>query len=495
MKIKYVLFMFGLACLTSCFKDDTTDGTGAISEIVIEEGSVKEVYNINRNETLTIRPAIKQTNGDKPLGYTWEIEQKVFSNAPELVYTGDMLGSYKCRLIVENEDGKTFFPFTLHVNSPYEEGITVLSCDKEGKSMLSFMLKQRDGSTEDHFEDGDCFKLNNPDEHFASHVTDMVQCDGSLIISCKGDGTSNDPGTIYYLNEKTFVVENMFSTMEYPDFKPTHMAIPANGSAGVGYPILSENGKVYEFSTTEGVLTPASRLKYNYAQSCAVHSGGSAGKYSLYFWDTDINALSIVLNGYGPYYCSSTYLQTRDKCVGSENYFDGVELVTMFLPRVVGSEKPTLVVVTKKGTQYRKVILYANFWQWSEELGRSVLVDNGGQKLAGFSSNLTGSSPLVASRLYYALLYGEGNKVYRWNYSSSQMLNKVSVVATVGTEQAVITGMELSEDQKETFVAFYEPGEEGLNGHIWVFATDEGTLLRKYDNVCYRPVKIMYKKK
>ena len=45
------------------------------------------------------------------------------------------------------------------------------------------------------------------------------------------------------------------------------------------------------------------------------------------------------------------------------------------------------------------------------------------------------------------------------------------------------------------FVAFHEPAESGLNGHVWVYDTQDGALLRKYDNVCYQPVKIMYKKK
>ena len=61
--------------------------------------------------------------------------------------------------------------------------------------------------------------------------------------------------------------------------------------------------------------------------------------------------------------------------------------------------------------------------------------------------------------------------------------------------QAIIGSMELSQDQKELFVAFHEPAESGLNGHVWVYDTQDGALLRKYDNVCYQPVKIMYKKK
>ena len=43
--------------------------------------------------------------------------------------------------------------------------------------------------------------------------------------------------------------------------------------------------------------------------------------------------------------------------------------------------------------------------------------------------------------------------------------------------------------------AFYEPDQEGLNGSVWVFDTDKGTVLEKYDNVCYEPVKMFYKKR
>lgn len=91
------------------------------------------------------------------------------------------------------------------------------------------------------------------------------------------------------------------------------------------------------------------------------------------------------------------------------------------------------------------------------------------------------------------MLYGKGNKVVRWYYD--QDMTKADVLLTVGSSEAVITGFELSEDHKKTYVAFYEPKQEGLNGSVWVFDTDKGTVLDRYDNVCYQPVKIMYKKK
>ena len=70
------------------------------------------------------------------------------------------------------------------------------------------------------------------------------------------------------------------------------------------------------------------------------------------------------------------------------------------------------------------------------------------------------------------------------------------MLLNVGSDDAVITSFEISADHKNTYVAFYEPNQEGLNGSVWMFDTDNGTVLEKYDNVCYQPVKsevgIMY---
>ena len=163
-----VAFCLALAALllTSCFSDDTTLAERPLSEIVIDGTSMKEVYDINKNETLTVTPRYTQTNGDKSVATTWEIDQQTYSNEPTLTYTGKELGSWNCRLILENEDGKTFFPFKLNVNSPYEEGITILSRDSDGRPMLSFMQKRLDGCAP-VFYDYDCLSLDDEDFFFA----------------------------------------------------------------------------------------------------------------------------------------------------------------------------------------------------------------------------------------------------------------------------------------------------------------------------------------
>ena len=96
------------------------------------------------------------------------------------------------------------------------------------------------------------------------------------------------------------------------------------------------------------------------------------------------------------------------------------------------------------------------------------------------------------------MLFADGNQIRQWNYSSSKAedeINNAKVLQTLGSESAVITSMSLSADHKKTYVAFYEPDKSGLNGSVWIIDTDNGNILDRYDNVCYQPVKVIYKKK
>ena len=73
MKIRNIIYLLSLTLLASCFKDETTHATGAISEISIIEGSVKDVYDIDKNETLVITPRVAQTNKEKKVTFIWEV--------------------------------------------------------------------------------------------------------------------------------------------------------------------------------------------------------------------------------------------------------------------------------------------------------------------------------------------------------------------------------------------------------------------------------------
>lgn len=487
-----------LPLMVACFSDDTTDATRPLSHITIESG-IDSIYNIDKNETLVITPVVTQSNKEKPLTYTWEINLAPYSNDEAFNFVGTTLGKYNCRLIVENEDGKSFFPFVVFVNSPYEEGITLLSKDAQGNSMLSFMQKPVEGE-EASFTTGDCFAVNNPDMLFAAGAADVVQCSGNLIVACQGGGERGDLPTIYYLNEKTLVVENMFTVPEYDDFKPTILGIPATGYSGTSYPIICENGKVYEFSTTESAVAKPRKLQSTYAQKCIVNSGSG---YDILLWDQENKALAQIYNGYGPYYCSTEYhLMASDSLFKNKNYFNNRDLVAMAKIEMTQAQKTTagdrqefLVISNVANTPItRSEVMYTDFWGYDYVEMKPTFTTANTTQGALANSPFKVTTPCVANKTFYSLLFADGNKVRRWNYNTNLSgLAAAPTLLTVGSDSAIITAFEISADHLKTYVAFYEPDQEGLNGSVWVFDTDKGTVLEKYDNVCYEPVKMFYK--
>lgn len=496
------LFLFPLM-VTSCFEDETTLGDNPISDIFIESGSIEEEYNIYRNDTLRITPRLTQNYKDKPMTFKWEIDLETYSADTTFLYVGKKLGSYKCRFIAENEDGKTFFPFVLNVNSPYEEGLTVISRDEQGKSYISFKKTPTPGEEDMGFLDYECFSVNNPDVNFASNVSDIVQSSGRLIVSCEGGNDAGDIPTIYYLNEKTLMVENVMTLEEYSEFVPTMLCVPSMEAVGVTYPILCRDGSVFEFSTTEGQLQPSRTWRANYAQLCVVY-GQSANRFDILLWDNDLNGLRLYYNGYGPYVCHEEWDSVRlSKQQDELNYFKNRDLVTMTIIRMTEEQlktyNPEFLIVTKKSSlplAYRN-ILYTGFWMTDIQTYETNLVMN--ESMCGMAMTLDSipfnvNTPCIANRTYYSFLFGEGNKVKKWYYTSSHFTTS-EVLTTVGSENAVITGFEISDDHKQTYVAFYEPLQSGKNGSVWVIDTDKGDIIKRYDNIAYQPKKIIYKKK
>lgn len=513
--IKYIIPAFLTLMLVSCFEDKSTDATRRLSEIVIDESSMLSEYNIHKNEVLVIEPVITQTNKELPLSYTWEVDQKVVSTEEVFVYTGQKLGSFSARLVVENEDGKSFFLFKLNVNSPYESGITLLSKDPAGRPMLSFMQEPLTEGEKSEFYQGDCFAINNPDVFFASNPSDVIQTKGSVIIACQGgDASAEDDATIYFLNEKTLVMENMVVGKEYDTFKPTKLFTPSESYEGGAYPVLSADGKMYSLPTYNAVLQPSHNLLSTYAQTGFV-KGESANYYDIILWDKEVNGITLLYNGYGPYYCGSKYLLMRnDSAFSTDEYYvknfsklKGVRTLTYIhrTPEQIKTARREFIAIVEAPLMLQKVVMATFFWEpvVGKDKEYNVLDNKGFSKAASRSYSLIDeNTPCIANATYKTMFFPDGNKVMKWYYNkeekdggSKYYLEDAEVHLTVGSEDAVISAFEISNDHKRTYVAFYEPGQEGLNGSVWVFDTDNGKVLEQYDNVCYQPVKMFYKKK
>ena len=502
---KWLFLLISLPLLVACFEDKTTLADKPLSHITIETG-IESVYNIKKFDKLVIEPVVSQSIANKELTYIWEVNLKEHSRGPVFEYDGNELGKFNCRLIVENEDGKSFFPFVVYVNSDYEYGITILSRDAQGNSMISFMQEPMTADAVAQFTDYDCFARNNPEDDFAAGAVDIVQSGGRLIIACQGGGSRNDAPTIYYLNEKTMEIENMFTVTEYADFKPTVLGVPAVSPVASLFPILCENGKVYEFAVVEGVVSKPRKLKYTYAQSCLTNVNDNY--YDILLFDNDNKGMSLIYNGYGPYYCSDTiHLMLDNPNFTTKNHFTQRELLSMVKINMTKEQKSEagghnkFLALTQiagtEGSSVRSEVLYTDFWGYDFVNNQPTFITEYTKSGKMYPSPLTPTTPCIANETYYSLLYSKGNKIYRWYYANEDLdaLKNAKVLCSVGNERnmPVITGFEISADHKKTYVAFYERRVQGKNGSVWVIDTDSGEVLEKYDNVCYQPVKMFYK--
>lgn len=507
---RYILIVSAMLSFTSCFEDESTYATSPISEISIDESSIERVYNIDKNDTLRIIPQITQKNEELPLSYQWELNQEVVSTDKVFCYVGKDLGVFNARLIVENEDGKAFFIFTLNVNSPYEYGVTILSKDTDNRPHIAFMQEPMTEGAEAKFYEENCLEKNNPEQFFASNPSDIVHTKGSLIVACQGDDTkADDAPAIYFLNEKTFVVENLIVVNEYEGFKPTKLLIPFYNSSGLSYPVLSADGKMYSLPTSsDAVLQPSAQFTSTYAQTAFVR-GVNAGNYDINVWDKDINGLAVLYNNYGPYYCGKTYLLNRDS-VAKDTYFEknfsklkGIRTLTYInkTPSQLNTGHSEMIAIVEASLRLQKAIIGTFFWRRIEgAIDEYEVLDNGKEfstKAASKSYSLINeNTPCIANATYETMLFPNGNKVLRWYYNKANHdLEDADELLTVGSDDAIITSFEISEDHTKTYVAFYEPDQEGKNGSVWVFETNTGKVLEQYDNVCYQPVKMIYKKK
>ena len=502
---KYILLALVAFIFASCYQDESTDATLPISEIFINDSSIQKIYNIAKNDTLVIKPKITQSNKELPLSYAWEFDQKIISTEKELHYVANILGTYNGRLIVENEDGKAFFTFTLNVNSPYEYGITVLSKDAEGHPHIAFMQEPMIDGDKKAFYNENCLERNNPDQFFASNPSDIIQTTGSLIIACQGSDDENDDdgAAIYFLNEKTFVVENLVESKEYATFKPTRLLTPQGSYDGSAYPVLSADGKMYSLPTYNAVLQPSHKLLSTYAQ--VGFALGDATYNDIIIWDNEVNGLVCIYNSYGPYYCGSKYLLQRDSLLSDEYYIKNFSklkgLCTLTPIHQTAEQKKKsrkeLLAIVKAPLNIQKVVIATFFWEAvTGSYGKYNILDNKGFTKAASSSYklINENTPCIANATFETFLFANGNKVMKWFYNKEgALLSAAEELLVVGSNDAVITSFAISDDHLKTYVAFYEPTQEGKNGSIWVFDTNNGQILEQYDNVCYQPVKVIYK--
>ena len=192
-----------------------------------------------------------------------------------------------------------------------------------------------------------------------------------------------------------------------------------------------------------------------------------------------------------------------DSLFATKNHFANRDLITMVKIRMTAEQKSItghqeFLAMTKlagtPGISTRTEVLYTDFWGYDYVNQEPVFYTANAQLTTMMNNPIKISTPCIANKTHYTLFFADGNRVRSWNYTSNLTgLPNAPVLLSVGSPVAQITGFEMSDDHNLTYVSFYEPQKEGLNGSVWVFDTDTGEVLERYNNFCYKPVKMFYK--
>lgn len=461
---KFILLTILPLLLVSCYKDDTTADTRVLSEIGVVFNEVKApVFNIDKNEVLTIDPVISQTENQKDLKFQWEINYAVVSTEKKLVYPCVKLGSFIVRLKVSNEDGSTYKSFTLNVNSPYEEGLMVLAENESGDGTLSFMRKYTDAEIAagkvESFE-SNCFTKNNPGLILGKNPTDIAKKGRQVFI------TSRTEKKIYMMNDKTFELEAEVTAFDLPDFKPLKIILPDN--AGREALILCEQGKLYKFSVLEFLVSPNGIYPALVSDKTAF--GFDNNQTYRYVWNPTSSRIEQI-----------TYSTTTVRNTGTK--FVGTNLIQFFYANSATLDDERLYVITNTSgspSVYRKTV-FDNF-----DLAAPMEEVN---LTGGISSTLTTTSIIHSNATYKKLIYANGNKIYSWFYTTTDSQAPPFITLDAG----VVTGMTQNADGKLLYVGVYNAAAPGLKGSIYVYNMDTGVLITKYEGVTDKPVKLFYK--
>ena len=101
--------------------------------MAIDTNSLQKEYNRDKNQTLVIDITLcNSKEKDLPLTFQWDMDYKFYSDSSVLYVDCQELGTFPMRVKVSNEHSSAFYEFKLHINSPYEEGIAVLSESNDG---------------------------------------------------------------------------------------------------------------------------------------------------------------------------------------------------------------------------------------------------------------------------------------------------------------------------------------------------------------------------
>ena len=482
--------LFALAAvfgMTACYgiKDEDFPELSAITF-----SEVSDVIDVNIGEELVYTDL--KVNSSLPVTYEWSYGQRkqtgtqqdmasitVISNKADIRYTFNRVGTYILRLKADNGEDIQFKYFTLNVNSGMDEGVLVL-CDDDVKGTLTFIKQLPENAGADEQEIfPDVFSLINPEQElkkptdmFISAYTSKEVQYRSLLIS-----TADENGTIFKLEPKTFEYYNKTSMQENGGTHCTGFAGESASSAAYYTLMAGADGKTYRYDLYGDFVSER-------PDASATAKVDRAGRILYRTSATGKPKMENVL------YNEHTLIQPENAKVTKLD-FSGYKVVNF---STKANKNMVYVLLQKEGAENTYCIKSTT---GALKAAKPVLADfvvEGGVKMDRNSIMVTSFN--APDFIYYSY----DNAIYRWTPTT---LPPTSPKITLPEGEQIMSmctnfmgSFQGAAGTFETllYVATWNPDRAGENkGSVYIYQFSDDSLVKKYEGICAKPVKIMYK--
>lgn len=480
------MIITGVCLFSSCYDDKGNYDYNPINELEIS--GIEKEYMCEKWDTLKIpEPVITSTQAGMPaIKYCWEVNGKKVGQQPALQYivSDKAERDYKCRLIVSDTvmHVEYYKTFKLKVFTPYSEGLMVLT-DYDHQPMVSFLgiingveKKFKLGVYEAENNEklmGKPIGIEQPDIQFYKGVVCIHTSIGSYTI----DPIQFKKIKLYDKTELTKPEDDfeiVFCRFTDEDARIGH----AMGKNGRLYPKHARNGKfnmpsLYPCPREANIgeyVSPGETLAYDLAPFCLTC------KEHVLAFDNKLQQFLVFRN----------------------SMFDVLEDPYQINKVMVGREKlglPFLAMAKNKNRGMYTSIFYDPV---TKKGGIIPDHDNKGKTAMGmvwpYQPNqhyFNEKTRMIISTISNFMYYSNGNKIYKIDVSTPLWKSELFPVSL--PDDAEITCMKMTMDQKAFYVGVSRARENKLTGDIFKIDADTGTVLRHYEEIGGTPVGLIEK--
>lgn len=466
---------------TACYNVEDNEFSD-LSPISFNE--VPSVINIKLGSELVYNELVVKS--DLPVTYEWAYGKKKtvgaageydmlsiekVSDKPDIRYTFPRIGSYILRLRVDNGEDIKYKYFTLNVNSGLDEGVLLLCNDDAGKGSLTFVKKRTDEEVAQNEQEvwPDIFsKINNgasiskgTDMYMSLHTSKEIQYTQLLVA------TDDAEGSIYKLEPKTF--ELLATNTMRPEFETSCAGFAGDAASGATYNyvfIRGADGRTFRYDLFADFIGERQD-----ASEAGLVTGNKMLVYNKY--------RKPVL------YNDSILFQPGNAKVTIRKE-DGHSIVNFYSDR---DNNKTYVIFRNKKKPDNYVIKYTN---------GSLAAFKNVTKFTASELNMDEKSIMASSINSNDVYYSFNNAIYRWSLVAKPYETPAIALPSGETicDMAVNYMGALGDDTQESLllVATYNHSREGAKkGSLFIYNIKDNSLLKSYEGICDKPVKVMYK--